>query len=35
MTPMWAWIVVVLVWFVAMAAVLAISEVRAERRGQR
>jgi hypothetical protein len=32
MTPMWAWIVVVMLWLVASAAVLAISEVRTERR---
>lgn len=29
---MWAWIVITGVWFVAVVAVLAISEVRAERR---
>jgi hypothetical protein len=31
-TSAWVWIVVVAVWFVAAGAVLAVSEVRAERR---
>lgn len=32
MTPMWAWVVILAGWFVAAGAVLAISEVRAERK---